>query len=589
MVSLEAAGLIALPVLAFFLLRLRLMPYPDLNDPAMHTTFIVDPRDIFERYSDLFTPTARLREGARVGLLVPARLAYLAFGPLGGFVVFRYVLALVAIVPAYLLMRRIAGVAAGLTAALVVLTCPVILTAWGTDFPDSSSVSYLIGALACLAMPSARHAVRWGVAAVVLLTLAAWAFATSAVIGGCFVLVYLVLRWVRAREHLGRDAAIATGAALATTAVLAVASAALLGQLDFITPTLASLLFLSHPDQTATWHSSNPAWLPYETYLLVLPAIALSWPLSLTRPLRGVPTPHLVVGGGFVAALAVAALLQFAGSTQMLEEHYFSSLSWAAAMLTLSLVLAVAGRPLLEHPAWRWSLPAMVVAVALAYEAVPGVSTLASPAALVGVAIVAVLVAAAVLRFRAGRPGTLALLCAFDAALLLITVTPATTYSASDGVVASPAPQLSGALGGGDQGAVDIYQVTTQLPGFVGPAAYPGQRLMTWWPDAERPQIVEPIGIFHAYFTSIRPASVGGNPAPGETFGVLSPDDVTRLEQVRPALVLLMTLHQQDRFGDCLSALGPYQPRVLKTGALTSGAYTLHVELIELGTFSRAA
>ena len=134
----EALAVAAIPVIAYFVLRLRLMPFPDINDPAMHTTYIVDPRDFFERYTDLLTPTARMREGARVGLLVPGRISYLLFGPVGGFIAFRYVLALIAVAPAYLLMRRLSGMAAGMTAAAVVMTCPVILTAWGTDLPDSA-------------------------------------------------------------------------------------------------------------------------------------------------------------------------------------------------------------------------------------------------------------------------------------------------------------------------------------------------------------------------------------------------------------------------------------------------------------------
>ena len=76
----EALLLAVSPAAAFFGLRLTLMAPPDLNDPAMHTTFIIDPHDIFFRYAAVFQPTERLREGARVGFLVPGRIAYLLFG-----------------------------------------------------------------------------------------------------------------------------------------------------------------------------------------------------------------------------------------------------------------------------------------------------------------------------------------------------------------------------------------------------------------------------------------------------------------------------------------------------------------------------
>jgi hypothetical protein len=174
------------------------------------------------------------------------------------------------------------------------------------------------------------------------------------------------------------------------------------------------------------------------------------------------------------------------------------------------------------------------------------------------------------------RAGSLAMLTGFTAAVLLITVTPGIPYGSFDGVVQSPTPQLSGALGGNDGGALDVYRVTTELPGFVGPAAYPGQRLMMWWPADEQPQLVEPIGIFHAYFVSIR-----------DPFGVLSADEATRIEAIRPALMLLMSTHAQGQFANCERALAPYRSRLLRTGALTSGSYVLHLWLIELGAFSR--
>jgi hypothetical protein len=566
-----------LPVLAYFALRIRLMPVPDLNDPAMHTTFIVDPRDIFERYTDLFTPTSRLREGARVGLLVPARLSYLMFGSLGGFVVFRYVLALVALGPVYVLMRRLAGVAAGFTAAVLVLTCPVILTAWGTDYPDSASVSYLIGALACLAMPSS-HRVRWMAAGAALLTLAAWAFASSVVIGGMFAATYAALRLWRERDHLIRDAVIAGGVFAAGTALLAIGSALLLGQLDFIRPTLRSIRFLATPAQEAMWHSSSWAWAPYDTYLLVLPVIAAAWLAAAPTRLTRLPTPHLMIGGGFCLALLACAILQFFGKVQLLEEHYFSSLSWAGGMLTLALVFSVVGKPLLEHPVWRWTLPAAIVLTALLYELVaPAITSLGGlywGLGLAGAAVVVAVAAPRLIQARASRPAALGFAVAIDALLLVLTVMPVVPHSDPPGVVFSPPPQYAAALGGGSGDAVDEYQVTTEIPGFAGPAAYPGEVLMMWWPGDE--QLLEPIGIFHASFNSI--------PGP---WCSLNGSAAALIEQRHPAQILLMSNHREADFPNCLAALAPYAPQKIRAADLTSGSYTLHVWLIQLNRYFR--
>jgi 4-amino-4-deoxy-L-arabinose transferase-like glycosyltransferase len=141
----------------------------------------------------LFTPTARLREAARVGFLVPARVSYLLFGAVPGFYAYRYLLALIAIVPLYLLLKRLYGRWAGFLGIAVVMSSPVLLTAWGTDYPDSASVSYLTGGFAALALSfHGRRGARWLMTAGALLMLAVWSHGASVPLVVVLGLVYLV-------------------------------------------------------------------------------------------------------------------------------------------------------------------------------------------------------------------------------------------------------------------------------------------------------------------------------------------------------------------------------------------------------------
>jgi len=551
------------------------MPWPDLNDPAMHTTFILDPHDIFLRYTDALSPTARLREGARVGFLIPGRVSYLLFGAFAGFIVYRYLLALIAVVPTYLLLRRLYGRVAGAVGVVAILSAPVILTAWGTDFPDSAAVSYLAGGLACLAMPSERHRRAWLIAAAALLTLAVWAFASAAPLAIATLAAYTWIRYRRDRPHLLRDLGTMAAGGVAVTGLLAVASGPLLGQFDYIVPTVKSVIFLAHPSQIVLWHSSNWQWAPYVAYLLVPPATLLAWLIAAGPRLRAIPTPALIVGAACAAQLLVSVLGQFVGGVQLLEMHYFSSLLWGAVTLTFAMLIVELGRPLFRHPRLAWLLPVLVLGVALAYELDPHVPAFGWLP--VGGALAALMVASALVAKRWLARGSMparalsgAALAVVPACTLLLTVAPVPAHAQLPHTVYDPPPAYASALGGDASMAVDLYRATTQLPQFVGPAAFAGEQLLMWWPREQVRQLLEPIGIYHAFFNSLP-----------EGFGTLSDDDRHLVEQRRPAQILLLSITGA-QFEESLESLSDYKPKLVRTAVLRSGSISLHAWLIDL-------
>ena len=581
----EVIGVGASPVLAFFGLRMRAMAPMNLPDPAMHTIYIVDPHDVFVRYSAVYAATARLREAARVGFLIPARLDYLAFGAVPGFFVTRYLLALIAVVPTYVLLRRMYNPVAGVIGILAILASPVVITAWGTDYPDSAVVSYMAGALACLAMPCGDRERRfWIVGASVLLTMAVWSHSVAVPLVLATLAAYGVIRLMRARGHLVADVALMGGAAIVVTAGLSLGSGILIGQYNFITPTWDAYKYLSTPVQVASWHAKGWRWLNYLPYLLVPPAVLGAWFVVFARRLREIPTPQLLVGVACAAQTAIFAYLQLFGTVETLEEHYFSSTLWGSVCLTLAVTVSGAARPLWEggrSRVTRWLPAVLVLAVPLAYEAAPREPAYKWLGTGLFLALVAVS-GAAVARVGAWAPSRWLGLLSIGAGIAVMT--SSILYLSADPVlkdpylnwVKDPAPAYSTALGSNSSDLVDIYRVSAELPLFVGNATYKGEQLVMWWPPSEVGTLIGPTGMYHFVFNTLPSVP------PDLTSG-----DIAMLEQRKPAeLMLLDTSGGSPEASE--TALASFDPKLLRSTVLRSGSVSVYVWLFNLSLFGPA-
>jgi hypothetical protein len=572
------------PAVAALVLRLRLMAPSDLPDPAMHTIYIIDPRQVFIRYSAAYAPTARLRESARVGFLVPARLADLAFGAVPGFFTMRYLFALIAVGPVYLLLRRLYGRPAGVVGILAVLSSPVVVTAWGTDYPDSAVVAYAAGALACLAMPcSPRWRRGWLAGAGVLLVLAVWSHGVAAALVAATLAAYLGVRLLRDRAGLLGDLVLLAGVAVAVTGLLAVGSALLIGHANFIAATWQSFRYLSQPAQLKQWHSSNWRWAPYVAYLLVPPAVLGAFAVVVFRRGQAVRTPVLLVGVVAATQLVVYAGAQFGSTVQALEEHYFSSTLWPGVCLVFAITVAEVARPLSDRPLVRWLPAAVLLAVPIAYEADPHVPAFGwAPVGFV-LAVAVIATAAAGRGFgRLTRPvasaaATCLALIAFAGATLVLTVAPIPRHPQLPGTVFDPPPAYASALGGGWATYLDTYRIAASLPLFAGPASYRGEQILTWWPVANGSPspFTAYAGMYHGLFNTL-PTSP---PA-------LSRADRGMLRARRPAELLLYNTSAAS-FPAALRNLAAYhfRPALMRTTVLRAGQLVLHVWLIRLGVY----
>jgi hypothetical protein len=579
----EVASVLLAPLVAFYGLRLRSMAPVQLPDPSMHTTYIVEPHDLFVRYAAAFASTARMREAADVGMLEPARIAYLLFGGVPGFFVTRYVFALIAIVPIYVLLERLYGRAAGFVGIAVVMTCPVVITAWGTDYPDAAVVSYIAGGLACLAMPCATRWRRaWLVGAGALLTAATWAHGVGALLAAIAVATYVLVRLFRDRRKLVGDLVLLAAVAAATTGAFVVGSGLLLGQYNVIGPTLFALRYLSQPTQILLWHSASSVWAPYVAYLFVPPAIVGAFAVVFARRIRSIPTPQLFIGAVAAVQFVVFVYMQFFHHLQTLEMHYFSSTLWAAVCLALAVVVCELARGLFASRSRRWLPAATVVVVALAYEVDPHVPAFGwlPYGALVATILIAMALAGRLVGLGTHRGlisiGTLAAVVGITGCALVLTVAPVPHHRLFPNTVFDPPPAYAASLGGNVGNLVNAYRVTTELPHFVGTATYPGEELMMSLPHEEIETLLELIGIYHAGY-DLLPSTLPG----------LSPGDRTILAERRPAEILVLDTSSGGDDG-VLASLAPYHPQLLRAGVLRSGPFAVHLWLYYLGTYGRA-
>ncbi len=541
-------------------------------DPFFYGAYALDGPDLLQRFGtdNYFWP--------RVGFILPDRLFVTLFGPLGGFFSFRYVLALVATIPVYVLFKQVLGRWAAWLAVLVILTAPVILTAWGTDYPDAGAVSYLMAGAACLFIRSRSSPTQWlwPVAAGVLLGLAV----NSQVVAGLTVAGILagmvVSGWADGSSRIVADLRRVLIGSVAVTAILVICAGLTMGYWDIFGPTAHAILKYRQAAEIALFHSSTWRWLIDDIYLLVPPAVVAAWLISAWPVFGRADISRAELG--FATATAIAfglhALAQFVAENWTLEYYLYTSMLWATVCpLVVFTVLRVAragepgrhgrsglalataallGLPLLAR-AFRDQLQ-LDFRVALALALVPALGALIA---------------------RYGRRHTAAcasaVVCIAGAATLLVVGLPlsATIFP---GQKPYYTPDYGTALFGDGEAAVHEYAVFASLHEVVPTSSQVPGGLATWWPATASRLVMVSSAQYLWYLKSL----------PGRMPDLDEPTRAALLGR-RPHLLLLLsdTGTEFDAAEAALKNAG-FAPITRRQATLTSGPDVLHVRVLEL-------
>ena len=568
----EVALLLVSPALMVLLLRPRVMSPAHMIDPYFYTAYSENGPDLIVRYG------VHNYYWVRVAFILPARAAYLLFGVVGGFYVFRYVLALVAIVPLYLLFRRLSGRAMGAVAVAVFLSSPVILFAWGTDYPDSSAVSYLVAGIACLVMPARSRGRRilWVILGGVGLVLAVHSQFSAAPIVAAIVAAYLLVNWRRPIVHAVVDCFWLLATAAAVTVGLMIVSKWALGSSNLIRPTLDTLKLYNTPAIAASSHSTNWRWILTDPYLFAIPVLLAAW--VLVRLLTGAKASPAEATVMLALAIqsALYVWLQFFHRQWTLEYYFYSSMLWSTACVgTAFLILRI----------WR-SLPSRAgrsrIAAFVPFCLVLGVPlvlepfrrsirfSMSGPGAFIAAA--AVLVAGVTVAARRYPVLLTTGLACFLGLTFVLTIGKPPLGSYPKGQAPLPAAEYGTVIANGDRAPLNEYRLITQIHRFVPRAFYKGDDLMVWWNSKAGDTVSKGAGQYLWI-----PNSLSLN------IPALADSDVALLKQRRPSVLLLLSTTGAE-FGPAFDSLVQrgFRPQVLNVEDLRAGPSHLHLEVLNM-------
>jgi hypothetical protein len=550
----ELVLLAAVPPLTFWLMHFRLIAQNTFLDPYIYTGYIHNFADLMARYGVTYY-------SVRFGMLLPSQAAAAIFGPIAGYVVLRYLLALLAGLPFYLLVRQRYGRTLAVAMFLLLMTSPWLARTLLWDYPDAAGVPFLFAGM-CLFSLEHRRRLRLDACAGICLGMAVNSNVFALAPGGIYLGAYALL-WVWS----GRGAGVLVRRLLTIAAAVVLVSGAgvvyywaRVQRADIFTVSFQTATELLG-GQIANWRTPGTAWLAQLRWALnpvVLLAIGL---VACGRRLRGNFHEQVV----WASAAGIAAFYfgtQFLLNETFLELFYYFSYSLPVTFLMLASIIAALWQQL-EQSRHRTALAVLLTATT-GPAVLRALDMWINPpfAMYLGFAALSV----AIVALAANRPRTMNAMLATAAVGVLVALT----------FLTQPYRGMIASWGTLDSVEMDVYRTTLRFIASVPPLKEQPGEIRFWYSNEPSSSSIQSIQSAYLWGYSKLQGDGTGMPHLGES----------ELEVVRDRSVKWLGLLARDegelsRGRAALLEHGIAHTR-LRHEVIEEGSFTLHFEMLAL-------
>ena len=325
----ELLILLALPVVAFWVVHFIPLSQNGYLDPYIYTGYINNFQELVHRYGATYY-------GVRFGLILPGQVATAAFGSVGGYFALRYVLVLAAGLSYWMFIKQRYGRAPAYALLSVLLTSPFLARTVLWDHPDAAAVPFLLIACALFLYEPDR---LWrdlvvGVCGGMAIHSNAFVIAPLTLYLGAYAIVWLISG--RPFATLARRLGLVCLGVLVVTAAGVAYYGVVAGRWDIFTPTVNITTWLVQGG-TRNWRTPGIAWMA-DMWWVLTPVVLLVMGVIVTKG-RKPPFPEsvIILGGLFTTALLYVH--QFLLDGNSLQLHYYFSYALPAIFLLLALII----------------------------------------------------------------------------------------------------------------------------------------------------------------------------------------------------------------------------------------------------------